>query len=334
MKKKITYITAICFLAIFVFLFFRNLGKSPENENVVQNTTYPAHIQILKGDGIKEIVDELYSKNVIRSKVFFKFYSIVSASAGKFKSGFYEIALPLTAPELMNLLVAGPKEVSVVISPGMALKEIDQKLAEFHVINKNDLIDFRDYKDRLKKITGQDVDSMEGFLFPDTYRFYQGSGVDAAVNKILDNFENKALTYFKEGDNILNILTIASFLEKEIPEYGDRQIVAAILKKRLSIGMPLQIDATIIYVKCGGAYLNCPPLDLKDYKINSPFNTYLNTGLTPTPVSNPSLDAIKAAIDYKDKGYLYYLSDPKTKKTIFSKNLDEHNYWRAIYLKK
>jgi UPF0755 protein len=107
--------------------------------------------------------------------------------------------------------------------------------------------------------------------------------------------------------------------------------VAGIIEKRLKIGMPVQIDATILYNKCSGRFSGCSLLVKSDFKKDSPYNTYTRLGLTP-PISNPSLDAIKAAIEKKDSGYWFYLSDPKTKKTIFSENLEKHNINRAKYL--
>ena len=115
-------------------------------------------------------------------------------------------------------------------------------------------------------------------------------------------------------------MIIASMLEKEIPDDGEREIAAGILEKRLKNKMPLQIDATIIYLKCGGRFLNCAPLQKSDYKIDSPYNTYIYQGLPPAPISNPSLRAILAAIRGKDSSYWYYLSDPKTKRRFSVKH--------------
>ncbi|PIV31820.1 endolytic transglycosylase MltG, partial [Candidatus Wolfebacteria bacterium CG02_land_8_20_14_3_00_37_12] len=135
-----------------------------------------------------------------------------------------------------------------------------------------------------------------------------------------------------KNSGVLRLITIASYLEKEVPGNDDRRIVAGIIEKRLKIGMPIQIDATVLYNKCSGRFSECPLLVKSDFKKDSPYNTYTRLGLTPTPISNPSLDAIKAVIEKKDSGYWFYLSDPKTKKTIFSENLEKHNINRAKYL--
>jgi len=185
---------------------------------------------------------------------------------------------------------------------------------------------------------------LEGFLLPDTYIFFLGSDPDLVVKKFLDNFELKALPritqlvelrglpFFENSSNILKIINLASLLEKEIPDTKEQQIAAGILMKRLAVGMPLQVDAALVYGKCFGKFLDCPPLREEDYKIKSPYNTYLYGGLPKTPICNPGLKAIKAALNPQKSDYWYYLSDPKTKKTVFSKTLDEHNKNRAEYL--
>ena len=159
------------------------------------------------------------------------------------------------------------------------------------------------------------------------------------VEKILNNFKIKVLPLIQEtsraidkNDKMPRILILASYLEKEVIDDNDREIVAGIFEKRLKAGMPLQIDATVIYAKCFGKFLNCPALQKSDYAIDSPYNTYRYSGLTPTSVANPSVESIKAVLNKKSSPYWYYLSDPKTKKTIFSEDFNEHNRNRAKYL--
>ena len=114
-------------------------------------------------------------------------------------------------------------------------------------------------------------------------------------------------------------LIIASMIEKEIPLSSERPLVAGVMYQRLRIDMPLQIDATTLYAK-----------EVK----NARYDTYQFYGLPPTPISNPGLDAIWAAAHPQESEFLYYLSDPRTKKTIFGKTIDEHNENRAKYLGK
>jgi UPF0755 protein len=121
---------------------------------------------------------------------------------------------------------------------------------------------------------------------------------------------------------IFDIVTMASLLEKEVITLDDKKIVAGILWKRLEIGMPLQLDATVNYV----TGKNDPSVTIKDTTIDSPYNTYKYKGLPKGPISNPGIDSIIATIYPKKTNYWYYLTDGKT---IFSETLQQHNTAKA-----
>lgn len=298
---------------------------------------FPIAIDVSRGEGLSEISEKIYSANLIRSENIFKAYSILSGVALKFQAGKYFFDKPVSVLKLARILTSGPKEIEVIIFPGMTLKEADNRLSELGVINNDELVNYQNF-DKFKKQYSflTDIKSFEGFIFPDTYNFHQGSDVESVIAKILENFNSKAggLIFLNRDVNLLKLLTIASFLEKEVQDYEEMRLVAGIVEKRMKIGMPLQIDATLVYNKCSGRFLNCEPLKEVDYRADSLYNTYKYVGLTPTPINNPGLKAIEAVLNKKDSVFLYYLSDPKSKKTIFSKNLDEHNGNRVKYLNK
>lgn len=305
-------------LLILISVSFFNLGASSPGK-----FGNPVALDISRGAGFNEIVESVYQKGLIRAPLVFKIYAGLTGKAHKIKSGYFEIENPVSVPELLNILIRGPLQISATIFPGMTLKEADDLLAAKKIIKNGELENYN-------------AGALEGFLLPDTYIFYQGSGAEAVAKKILINFENKFSSIIGEekrkSGEFKEALIIASILEKEIPDGEERKIAAGVLYKRLAVGMPLQVDASVVYVKCGGRFLNCPALSKSDYSIDSPHNTYLHSGLPPAPISNPSIGAIKAVFEKKDSPYWYYLSDPKTKKTIFSKTLDEHNKNRIKYL--
>jgi len=312
-------------LYFFYFLYIKNL--SAFNPDAVYRD-----LEIKTGTSLNEIANQLKDAGLIKSKIIFKIYSLLTGYARQIKPGRYMIPTNISLAELVKILVKGPEEISVVIVPGMTLKEIDEKLSSLNIIKPNELINFdiNFLKNDYPFLKG--AKNLEGFLLPDTYRFFVSSDINLVIHRLLDNFKNKALPFFENNDNLLEKLILASFLEKEIPDYEEKRIAAGILLKRLEVEMPLQVDAAIIYGKCSGGFLNCPPLTAEDYKINSFYNTYLYPGLVPTPICNPGLDSIKAILNPQKTDYWYYLSDPETKKTIFSKTLKEHNKNRAIYL--
>src|SRR3989344_6352885 len=145
----------------------------------------------------------------------------------------------------------------------------------------------------------------------------------------MDAFNAYVVSLLAGRPDMYKVLTIASMLEKEVPHFEDRKIVAGIFEKRLEAGWPLQVYAALCYKKPG----KCHPLGALDLKRDSPYNTYLYKGLPPTPISNPGLEAIKAALAPQKSSNWFYLSDPETGNTVFAETLDEHNKNRPHYLK-
>lgn len=334
MEKLLIAIWFSVSLAIALFLFF----LSP----VFSGPDYRP-VEIAKGSGFQGIIQILADKRIIRSPKVFMFYGLFSGSAHQLKPGSYVLSAGSSTPEIISELVRGPiLDQEITFPEGLTLKDIDVLLSRAKILPAGALINFnQSYEVGLRKIGKYEflrgISSLEGFLFPDTYRFFINSNVDAVISKFLDNFGKKAQPLFSSNKlPITNyqLLIIASLLEKEAPDFQDRQLIAGILFKRLAAGIGLQIDATVTYAKCGGAFLTCgdPKVYRKDLSFQSPYNTYLYRDLPPGPIGNPGLDAIKAALTPIQSDYLYYLSDPKTKQTIFSKTLEEHIENRAKYL--
>lgn len=275
---------------------------------------------ISKGAGLDEISSSLEEKNFIRSASIFKLYAFLKGSAHQLKPGLYNISRNNSVQKLVDIFTEGPRnEVDVLVAEGKTLDQVDQSISGFGIIKRGELTNFPVEELRADYPFLRGKSSLEGFLFPDTYRIDLAFGPEEILRKFLDNFEAKALPVIAlSGKDIYETLIIASMLEKEIPETIDRQIVAGIIQNRLEIGQALQIDATLIYAKDNG----------------SAYDTYENPGLPPTPISNPGLDAIKAAIAPSNTDYYYYLSNPETGETLFSKTFDEHDTKRAQYLRK
>lgn len=242
----------------------------------------------------------------------------------------------MSVPQIVRILTEGGKnEVTVTIPEGTTLRDVDILLTAAGVLDGNSsIVDYPPSRLAPQYPFLSNVSSLEGFLFPDTYRFELGSAPEEVISTILDNFTLKAWPLLSGVKDWYNRLILASFLEKEVIDFNDRELVAGILLKRISLGMPLQVDATISYAKCGGGLKGCanPAVGTADLAIASPYNTYSHLGWTPTPIGNPGQLAVKAALTPRTSSYLYYLSSPKTKETLFSKTLEEHNAKRAKYL--
>jgi len=171
---------------------------------------------------------------------------------------------------------------------------------------------------------------LEGYLFPDTYQISKGETCEEIIDLMLANFGKKLTPDLREEiitqkKSIFDIVTMASMIEKEVRTLSDKKIVSGILWKRIAVGMPLQLDATINYI----TQRSDPSVAIKATKINSPYNTYMYSGLPKGPISSPGIDSITSAIYPKQTKYWFYLSDGKT---IFSETLDQHNEAKAKYL--
>ena len=161
------------------------------------------------------------------------------------------------------------------------------------------------------KYGAENPSSLEGFLFPATYELPHRPSVEDLISRQLDAFAenmNRVDMSYAESKNLTpyDVLTIASMIEREVQVPDERKLVAAVIYNRLSQGMQLQIDATIRYAE--GNYTE--PLTESDLQIDSPYNTYTNLGLPPTPIGNPGLASIEAAAHPASVDYLYYVVKP------------------------
>ena len=312
--SSVLFLCAFFGYLLFISLFF------PGGKGKVQ-------VVISNESGVFDVAKEVVSARLVRSSFAFAGYAILSGAWNDLKPGAYIFDATDRTPKIIRAFVAGPsREVEVTIVEGSTIYDIDAVLAESGVLKKGSFI---------SRIFPSSI-SAEGKLFPDTYRFYVSSTPNEVLEKMIQNFRERTDELLAgRPDGGADDLVLASLLEREVSDFSDRQIVAGILKKRLKGGMALQVDASICYIKEAKTRVsNCYPLSSLDFKIDSPYNTYLNKGLPPGPIGNPGIEAIRAALQPVDSPYWFYLSDPKTGKTIFSQTLDRHEENRVKYLLK
>jgi UPF0755 protein len=337
-EKKIIRTTIVVVVAVLVIAaagwFFFSLdpvGAVARNAAAGSTTaTSPIVFQVNTGDGFREIAQNLYAAHLIRSPLAFDLFSLVDGRAFTLKPGWYRLSPSMdTARIVAAISGGGAGEVTVVIPEGSTLYDVDRILSNALVIRPGALINF----------TG--AQNLEGRLFPDTYQFYTNDTVADVVKEMTNDFDAKVMPLLAadpataDAAGEQRTLIIASIVQKEVPDQQDQELVAGIILKRLAAGMPLDIDATVCYAKLLAAPTSTAQacaLSALDFKIDSPYNTYLYKGLPPGPIGNPGTSAITAALHPHSSPYLYYLSDPATGKTIFAKTLDEQNQNRVKYL--
>ncbi len=236
------------------------------------------------------------------------------------------LVLALLMEFVFSSAAVRPEEIIISIPEGKTASEINSILQDAGILRAGASL-FSVSRD------------LEGYLFPDTYRFFASSTASVVVEKFIANFKDKGEPLLRRDvRNFQRNLILASLVEKEVLGFEDRKIVAGILIKRLSIGMPLQVDATLCYIKL---YANsdvdpsgkrCYPITKADKTVDSSYNTYLYKGLPTGPIANPGQEAILAVLEAKETPYWFYLNDPLTGRTVFSRTLEEHNSARRLYL--
>jgi UPF0755 protein len=320
-KKRNVFVAvlfALCLATVYVALELREVSPGVVAPRV--------SFEIKEGDGFREISARLKAEDLIRSGTAFELFALFTGSARKLQAGNYMLDAGMTSEEILAELVHGShREVTVTIPEGFSMYAIERVLARAGVVREGELI----------KVV--EAEHLEGKLFPDTYRFFTDSSVEDILAKFSENFKEKTASILSSDEKKFEEdLILASLVEREVPDFEDRRIVAGILKKRLAEGMPLQMDATICYIKEFRGYPelpNCYPLTPLDFKIDSAYNTYLYRGLPPGPIGNPGFLALKAVQESQSSPYWFYLSDPETKKTIFAKTLEEQSKNKALYLR-
>ncbi len=295
----------------FFFLVFLFLISAPPS--------FPINkiINIERGATLKQIAENFQQQNIIRHPTLFDFLVRFTGHEKDIKAGKYMFAKPLSLVGLMQRLINasyGIPTVKITIPEGSTIADINRIFSG---------AGFENFAIKSKEL--------EGYLFPDTYFFLIDAAPEEAVAKMTENLKNKTAdleeVIVKSKRNFHQILIMASLLEKEAAKSEDRKIISGILWKRFDGKMPLQVDAVFIYAIGKNTY----ELTTDDLKIKSPYNTYLYNGLPPTPIDNPGLDAIRAAVFPEKSPYWYYLSD-KEGNIYYSKTFEEHVAKKQKYL--
>lgn len=277
------------------------------------------------------VAKQLKDAGIIKYKGLFELYCSVSHAKTKIDPGTYELSTNYDYRALVKKMQVGSGAMvttKVTIPEGYTMEQIFHKLEDENVCSYDDLMDAAanysyNYSFIDQSMQG-DAKRLEGFLFPDTYEFYQGMQASSAINKFLENFHDRLTAEMLEkaderGMTMQEVVTVASMIEKEAANDDERAMIAAVIYNRIEAGMPLQIDSTIMYVLPEHKDV----LTVEDTKIDSPYNTYQNKGLPPTPIANPGLASIKATLSPASTQALYYALDAESGMHKFFTNYGE-----------
>ena len=309
--KRLTIFAMLIAIIILGGIMWWNNGISSVNSSDKESVIFV----VQKGTGLKEIASQLETAGLIKNRIIFFLHARLKKLEGKIQAGDFRLSPSMTAQEIADNLTHGTLDAWITVPEGKRATEIAEIL-----------------KEKISTYDSSWVNILilnEGYLFPDTYLIPKDADIEMAIDQMRGNFEQKYAALNVNNAKLIKekVVILASLIEREAIANDEKAIIAGILINRLNLEMALQVDATIQYAK-GQNALNkkwWEPITLKEYKsVNSSYNTYLRSGLPPGPISNPGLEALRAAANPANTYYLYYLHD-KDQKIRYAKTLNEHN---------
>ncbi|TJX60932.1 endolytic transglycosylase MltG [Soehngenia saccharolytica] len=321
-KKIIALIIVAIIILIGLVVLPRYLSHTINKEEVV--------IEVEQGDNLKDIANKLYEVGAIRSKTYF--YYKGKSIGTNIKTGEYKITQNMEFEDIYKVLTVGngSNTIKVTFPEGFTLYQFATKLEDNGLVDKDEFITATEnYFDEniSKEVDNKDMYfSLEGYLFPDTYFFSKNQNAKDIVALLVGTLNDK-WTQEMEDQRIKidktkhEILTIASLIEREAYNDEERAKISGVIYNRIKIGMPLQIDASVIYGK-GKGKEHTSVLTKNDLLEPNPYNTYLNKGLPPGPIASPGLKSIKAALYPEEHEYYYYVMGENGH--VFAKTYEEH----------
>lgn len=328
--KFVAYVVVLLLLlvgaaALLGFIVYDHV-VGPGNEGPPHTLTVP------RGLSGRDIGALLAREELIEHAGFFRLALKIDGTEKPIKSGAYDLPKGLSALELLRLLQGGPKrqiaenQVKVTVPEGLTIQQASLLFPDpaAYIEAASDL-------DLVLKL-GIDAKTLEGFLMPDTYFFDEQPSEREVVERMLSQFQQQYARLLEgtpatPGMGMLEVVTLASLVEEEAKVEEERPIVAAVMLNRLKKKMPLQMDSTLQFVlgKYGQRLLDT------DKAVDSPYNTYVNAGLPPGPISSPGVSSLRAAMRPASVEYLYFVSNADGKTHTFSKTLSEHEKAVARY---
>jgi UPF0755 protein len=327
--KKFSFIFAFLFVLILfscIFLFKALLAPiNPECTNLECRKTFI----IPKNQDLSTISERLEKEDLIKSAFAFKLLVLKEGKSANLQAGSFYLKPSMTNKEILENLIYGKEDVWITFPEGWRREQYADRL-------EANLEEFE--RERFLELT----EDLEGYLFPDTYLFPKETSADKAVEILKSNFDKKWKILENEAKSPVfsqkEILTLASIIEREAKKEEDMKIVAGILLKRLEADWPLQVDATIQFIKANSLCNNNPSCNWwpqvysADLKVNSQYNTYLTNSLPPGPICNPGLNSIKSVFSPTASDYWFYITG-NDGKMYYSKTSEEHNKNISLHLR-
>lgn len=290
-------------------------------------------ITIAEGSSVLDIAETLKKEGVISKKIKFAAEVLLSGKRGQLKFGTFDLKKGMTYSQIAEIMVtegAKKETISLTIPEGYSVENIIDKIAEEGIADESETIQALsaeyDY-DFIKNIPEKEVVKykLQGFLFPAKYEFYKDADAYTVIDTMLAEFEKRYKNIGGDYNDVYDIITKASLVEREARLDSERARIVGVFENRIAKEMKLQIDASVAYVVSDGKY-DVQRILYSDLKKDSPYNTYVVTGLPVGPICNPGEESIKAALSPEKHNFLFYHTDEVKKdgSHIFTETYEEH----------
>lgn len=318
-KKEWSLVIAFFFLLFFLFwytFFTKNSSVSP----------YPVEFEIGNGEAFTTVTEIIYEKGLIPSKFNFRVAGFITGAERKVKAGRYSITRDLSYIELIEILVEGKGDrlYELTITDGASVRGLAKLFDSYKITPADSFIALIDDPAFITSL-GLDAPSLEGYLHPGKYQFFEKSTAAEVIQKMygrLTSLLTDSLTRRANelGYSVHQLLTLASIVEGETNYKPEMPTIAGVYINRLKRGMKLQADPTVQYLQTNGWKKR---LKHSDLRVDSPYNTYQVFGLPPGPINNPGRDAILAVLFPEEHNYIFFVADGSGKHK-FSSSFGEH----------
>lgn len=325
-------VASIAIAVLLTGLFFGyQLLKKPMSQD---NTEIA--FDVVPGTTVGQIARDLQNQRLIRNAQVFRWYARLRLRTQSIKAGEYSLNQSMTPDEIVAVLVSGKSIArNLTIAEGLNLWDVAQIFEKMNICTSQEFFKIVYDKEFIKSLLKEDLSSLEGYLFPETYKITKFEGAKSIIAQMVNRFN----LVWKElepeakqkaaGWSRRQIITFASIVEKETGAGFERPLVASVFRNRLDKKMRLQTDPTVLY---GNAVLRGKmPLNITKADLLTPtlYNTYTNYGLPPTPICNPGKAAIIATLNPAFSSYLFFVSQ-NNGTHVFSENIQQHN--RAVQM--
>lgn len=328
-------LAVVAILAVFAFPAVSNLFDPASQSGVEPGKEVKVSIpEGTSGDGIASILAKAHV--IDNPKEYYATVTKLGAEAS-LKPGEYLFTTAQDPESVVRQLMAGPnlEGNKLTVQEGLTVAQTAARVEETFGIAASDFVaqaKASNYVGEFPFLEGAYNDSLEGYLYPKTYTFSDTPTADEVIRAMLHQFEVETvsldLSASPHGLNALQVVSMASLIERETAVEQERPVVASVIFNRLDAGMPLQIDAAIVYARGGGNGI----VTYDDLKIDSPYNVYANKGLVPGPICSPSISSIRAVLEPAQTDYLYYVASAAGDGTHkFSSTYEQFEHDRQEY---